>query len=104
VLLHVYHQAILKRKSLENTEKQWIPFTYLAKKYYITKMVKNADLGRNLCDSKANIVGKICDDVCMKHDIPSRHIVLPIFLFCVWRREKVRSMLFYQWTTSDGTV
>jgi len=49
-----------KEKNLENTEKQWIPFTYLAKKkYYITKIVKNADLGRYLCDFKARIVGKI---------------------------------------------
>jgi hypothetical protein len=55
--------------------------------YYITKRVKNADLGRNLYDSKGSIVGQICDDVCMKHDIPSRHIVLPIFLFFVEKKE-----------------
>ena len=42
------------------------------KKYYVTKIVKNADLGRNLYDSTASLVGQICDDVCMKHDIPSR--------------------------------
>jgi hypothetical protein len=40
-----------------------------------------------MCDSKAGIVGQICDDVCMKHDIPSRHTVLPIFLFFVEKKE-----------------
>jgi hypothetical protein len=52
-------------------------------------MVKNADLGRNLCDTKASIVGQICDDVCMKHDIASRHILLPVFLFFVENKEGV---------------
>jgi len=56
-------------------------------------MVKNANLGRNLCDSKASIVGQFCDDVCMKHDIPSRHIVLPNFLFCVEKTEGEDSVI-----------
>jgi hypothetical protein len=55
VLLHVYHQAILKRKNLENTEKQKTmdSIYILGKKTYCsTKIVMNADLGRNLCDSR----------------------------------------------------
>jgi len=57
------------------------------KKYCIRKIVKNADLGRNLYDSMARVVGQICYDVCMKHDISSRQIVLPILLFFVEKKE-----------------
>jgi len=57
------------------------------KKYCVTKIVKNADLARNLYDSTASIVGQICDDVCMKHGILLRQIVPPIFLFFVEKKE-----------------
>jgi len=57
------------------------------KKYYVTKIVKNADLGRNLYASMASVVVQICGDVYMKHDIPSRQIVLPILLFFVEKKE-----------------
>jgi len=86
-LLHVYHKEILKRKNLENTEKQWIHLHTWQETYYVTKIAKNADLSRNLCDSKASIVGKICDNVCMKHDILSRHSVLPVLGVFVEKKE-----------------
>ena len=35
----------------------------------------------------ARVVGQICYDVCMKHDISSRQIVLPILLFFVEKKE-----------------
>jgi hypothetical protein len=58
--------------------------------------------GRNIYDSKASMVGQICYHVMyMKHDIPSRHIVLQFLL--VEKKECVDSVIV-QWTTSDGTV
>ena len=38
-------------------------------------------------DSKASIVGQICDGVWMRHDIPSQNILLPFFLFFVEKKE-----------------
>jgi hypothetical protein len=65
-----------KRKSRKYRKTMDSIYVLGKKTYYITKIVKNADLGRNFYDSKASIVGKMCEDVCMKHDIPSRNIVL----------------------------
>ena len=88
MLLRVYHQAILKRKSLKIQKNNGFHLhAWQKKKYCIRKIVKNADLGRNLYDSMARVVGQICYDVCMKHDISSRQIVLPILLFFVEKKE-----------------